>query len=154
MAAVVASVSDHLDVRARIDVLRSSYAEIGGPTPDQWESLASIPADRPVTLVNLFAFRDVANYADANEPAVTGHEAFSRYSAVSAPALDAVGGRFVHLGSHHGTLVGDDESWDLIVVGEYPSLDALLALHEDPAYREAYRHRVAACSRQRVLVSG
>ena len=141
------------DVTDRVDLLRQSYAEIGGPASGQWERLLSIPADRPVTLVNLFAFRDIADYGDSPEPPVTGQDAFNRYAAVSAPALDGVGGRFVHFGSHRGTLVGDDETWDLVVVGEYPSLDALLALHEDPAYQDAYRHRVAACARQQVLIS-
>ena len=141
------------DVASRIDLLRQSYAEIGGPAPGQWEHILSIPVDRPVSLVNLFAFRDVAEYGDAMDAPVTGRDAFNKYAAVSAPTLDRVGGRFVHFGGHLGNLVGDDETWDLIVVGEYPSVDALLALHEDPAYREAYLHRVAACARQRVLVS-
>jgi uncharacterized protein (DUF1330 family) len=145
--------SSQRDVASRIDRLRQSYAEIGGPTPDQWDSLLSLPVDRPITLVNLFAFRDVADYGDSAASPETGQDAFNKYAAVSAPTLDGVGGRFVHFGRHHGNLVGDDESWDLVVVGEYPNLDALLALHEDPAYQDAYRHRVAACARQRVLIS-
>ena len=146
-------VNSQQDLASRVDLLRQSYAEVGGPSPDQWAHILSIPADRPVSLVNLFAFRDVADYGDSSEAPVTGQEAFNRYAAVSAPTLDRVGGRFVHFGSHHGNLVGDDEAWDLVVVGEYPGVDALLALHEDPAYRDAYVHRVAACSRQRVLIS-
>ncbi|GAB3252483.1 DUF1330 domain-containing protein [Nocardioides dilutus] len=138
---------------ARVHRLGRLYAEIGGPTQDQWGHMLSIPSDRPVTLVNLFAFRGIADYGSVTDLAVTGREAFDSYAAVSAPALDRVGGRFVHFGSHQGNLVGDDETWDLVVVGEYPSLDALLALHEDPAYLDAYRHRVAACARQRVLIS-
>jgi uncharacterized protein (DUF1330 family) len=153
MRTVVETMSSQHDITSRVDLLRRSYGEIGGPTSDQWERLLSIPGDRPVTLVNLFAFRDMADYGDSPEPAVTGQDAFTKYAAVSGPALDRVGGRFVHFGSYRGTLVGDDEVWDLVVVGEYPRLDALLAIHEDPDYRDAYRHRVAACVRQRVLVS-
>lgn len=145
--------SSQQDLATRVDRLRQSYADIGGPASGQWERTLSIPNDRPVSLVNLFAFRDVADYGDSREAPVTGRDAFNEYAAVSAPALDRVGGRFVHFGSHHGNLMGDDETWDLVVVGEYPSLDALLALHEDPVYRDAYRHRVAACARQRVLIS-
>lgn len=137
----------------RVDALRRSYAEIGGPTPEQWDRLLSVPSDRPLSLVNLIAFREVADYGDTREQSISGSEAFGRYASVSMPALDAVGGRFVHFGSHAGNLVGPDETWDLVVVGEYPSLDALLALYEDPAYRDAYRHRVAACAEQRVLIS-
>lgn len=144
--------TDH-DLAARVDRLRQSYADIGGPTANQWTRLLSVPVDRAITLVNLFAFRDTADYGNSPEPSVTGQDAFGKYAAVSGPALDRVGGRFVHFGGYQGTLVGDDEAWDLVVVGEYPNLDALLALHEDTAYRDAYRHRVAACLRQRVLVS-
>jgi len=144
---------EHRTLANRVDLLRQSYADIGGPAPEQWDHLLSIPVDRAVSLVNLFAFRATADYGDAAGSPVSGREAFDRYAAVSAPALDAVGGRFVHFGSHQGNLVGDEETWDLVVVGEYPNVEALVALHEDPAYRDAYRHRVAACAAQRVLIS-
>jgi uncharacterized protein (DUF1330 family) len=147
-------VSTQPSLAQRINLLRQSYAEVGGPGPSQWDHLLVVPEDQPVALVNLFAFRELAEYGDSPEPPVAGQEAFNRYAAVSAPALDAVGGRFVHFGSHRGNLVGEEETWDLVVVGEYPSVEALVALHEDPAYREAYRHRVAACAAQRVLISG
>ncbi|WP_436699251.1 DUF1330 domain-containing protein [Nocardioides sp. BYT-33-1] len=137
----------------RLDLLREAYAATGGPSPEQWRSLLSVPLDRPVTLVNLFALRDVADYGGASHPPATGQEAFGRYAAVSAPALQRVGGRFLHLGAHHGNLVGDSGTWDLVVVGEYPDVEALVALHEDPDYRVAYEHRVAACARQEVLIS-
>lgn len=139
---------------ARVDLLRQQYDGIGGPTSAQWDRLLSVPADSPVSLVNLFAFRERADYGDAGEEPRSGREAFDLYAAASAPALAGVGGRFVHVGSHLGNLVGAEETWDLVVVGEYPDLEALVALHEDPAYRDAYRHRVAACAEQRVLISG
>lgn len=139
--------SDTHDLARRIDGIRASYQ-------GTWDHLRSIRPDRAVTLINLFAFRDVAEYDDTTAPPVSGRDAFDLYAAVSGPALEGVGGRFVHVGSHRGNVVGDDEKWDLVVIGEYPDLDALLRLHENPAYREAYRHRNAACARQRVLVSG
>ena len=140
------------DLCARVDLLRDLYGEIGGPASEQWDRLLSIPVDRPVSLINLFAFREIAEYPDPRQQ-VTGQEAFDLYAAVSAPALEGVGGRFLHFGSHQGNLVGDEEVWDLVVVGEYPDVEAIVALHENPAYREAYRHRVAACADQRVLIS-
>lgn len=137
----------------RVERLRQQYASIGGPGPAQWDHLLAVPAGQPVSLVNLFAFHELAEYADTDVAPTTGRDAFNAYAAVSAPALDRVGGRFVHFGTHRGNLVGDDEAWDLLVVGEYPDVDAVLALHEDPAYQAAYVHRVAACARQRVLIS-
>lgn len=141
------------DLTGRVERLRQQYASIGGPAAAQWDHLLSVPAGRPVSLVNLFAFREVAEYADPDVAPTTGRDAFDAYAAVSGPALDRVGGRFVHFGTHRGNLVGEEESWDLLVVGEYPDVAAVLALHEDPAYQAAYVHRVAACERQRVLVS-
>lgn len=141
------------DLSARVGLLRDLYGEIGGPASGQWDRLLSIPVDRPVSLINLFAFREIASYPDPQQQSVTGREAFDQYAAVSAPALEGVGGRFLHFGTHQGNLVGDEEIWDLVVVGEYPNVEALVALHENPAYRAAYRHRVAACAVQRVLIS-
>lgn len=142
------------NLAGRVDLLRQSYGDTGGPAPEQWDHLLAVPAGGPVSLVNLFAFREIAEYGGPGDSSVSGREAFDRYAAVSAPALGAVGGRFLHFGTHRGNLVGDEETWDLVVVGEYPNVEAVVALHEDPAYRDAYRHRVAACAAQRVLISG
>lgn len=144
--------TDH-DLSARVERLRQQYASIGGPAPAQWDHLLSVPTGQPVALVNLFAFRELAEYPDPEVAPMTGRDAFNAYAAVSAPGLDRVGGRFVHFGTHRGNLVGEDEAWDMVVVGEYPEPEAVLALHEDPAYQAAYVHRVAACARQRVLIS-
>lgn len=144
--------SEH-DLSGRVERLRQQYASIGGPAAAQWDHVLSVPEGQPVSLVNLFAFHEVAEYDDPAVSPTTGRAAFDAYAAVSAPALERVGGRFVHFGTHRGNLVGDDEAWDLVVVGEYPDVEAVLALHEDPAYQAAYVHRVAACARQRVLVS-
>lgn len=145
--------SSERDLVARVDLLRRSYEVIGGPSKDHWERVLSLRVDQPLSLINLFAFRDVAEYGDPDEPEVPGRQAFDRYAAVSAPTLASVGGRFVHFGNYRGSLVGDQQPWDLIVIGEYPSVEALVALHENPDYRASYRHRVAACTRQQVLIS-
>lgn len=76
-----------------------------------------------------------------------------RYAAVSGPTLEKVGGRFLLSGPFETTLIGDDEDWDLVAIGSYPSREALLALFDDGAYRDAWGHRVAAVERQRVVVA-
>jgi len=48
--------------------------------------------------------------------------------------------------------VGEDEDWDFVAAGSYPSRNAVLALFEDQDYRKAYVHRVAACERQKALL--
>jgi uncharacterized protein (DUF1330 family) len=49
--------------------------------------------------------------------------------------------------------MGDDEDWDLVAIASYPNRQALVALHEDAAYRDAWSHRVAAVERQRVVIA-
>lgn len=139
----------------RVEGLLEAYRGARGAAPSraQWRSLLTLPADQPVTLLNFFKFRSHARYpADAETTGLSGQDAFGRYAAVSAPALEAVGGRFVLLAPFGGSLVGEDEDWDLIAAGSYPGPDAVFALFEGEAYRDAYRHRVAACERQKVLV--
>ena len=109
----------------------------------------------PVTVVNLFKVRDVATYpADDPKDGVSGLEAMLAYAAVSADRLRAVGGRFLSQGLVVGSLWGGDGvDWDLVVVAEYPGVDAIRSLLDDPVYLEAYEHRRAAVAQQRVIIS-
>ena len=108
-----------------------------------------------VTVVSLFKVRDVASYpAGSPKDGLSGLEAMLAYAAVSGDRLGAVGGRFLSQGLMVGSLWGgSDADWDLVVVAEYPDVDALRSLLDDPAYLEAYEHRRAAVERQRVILS-
>ncbi|MDO8289382.1 MAG: DUF1330 domain-containing protein [Parvibaculum sp.] len=124
-----------------------------GPTPAQWTSLASRPAEAPVTLINFFKLRGEALYAKGTVATpCTGQEAFSRYAAVSAPGLDKVGGKFILLAPFGASLIGAVEDWDFVAIGSYPNLAAVFALFEMPDYQIAFAHRVAACERQKTLI--
>lgn len=148
MNASTLSVTD----RERIATLISAYGESGSsPLRSQWEALMSLPADSPVTLLNFFKLRTKARYAGTDSAdSCSGQDAFSRYAAVSAPGLERVGGRFLLLAPFGSTFAGESEDWDFVAIGSYPNRDAVIALFEDDAYREAYAHRVAACERQKV----
>lgn len=143
-----------MDVNATIEGLVRDYgdgADGASPTAEQWRAVLEGPADRPIVLVNAFALRERASYPDGED--ISGRDAFSRYAAVSMPALQRAGGRFLHVGAPGTGFVGATDAWDMVAIGEYPNRAALLALFADPDYRQAYRHRVAACERQRVLAS-
>lgn len=121
------------------------------PTPAQWRQILERPAAKALTLINFFRLREVAAYQDAAETA-SGQEAFARYAEVSMPTMERVGGRFLLVGPYEGMFLGEPEDWDLIAVGSYPDSDAFMALYGDPGYRAAFRHRTAACARQKVVV--
>jgi uncharacterized protein (DUF1330 family) len=68
----------------------------------------------PVVMLNLLAFRRDG-----------GRERYEEYGAAVAPLLEKAGGRIVFLGEPALALLGDD-SWDLVVLVEYPSRQAFL----------------------------
>ncbi|HEV7735688.1 MAG TPA: DUF1330 domain-containing protein [Candidatus Binatia bacterium] len=137
---------------ARAVELTQWYGAGAGPTITQWQRVLDGPGGAPVTVINFFKLRPMAAYATGGDP-VSGFEAMMRYAAVSGPTLEKVGGRFLLSGPFETTLIGDDEDWDLVAIGAYPTRDALLALFDDAAYREAWAHRVAAVERQRVVIA-
>lgn len=104
--------------------------------------------DGPLTLLNLFAIRETAHYGDGSS--CSGIEAMMRYSAISGERLTAVEGAFVAQVLPTGVIWGKDDDWDVLVLATYPSVEAFWSLLADPAYRQAFVHRRAAVSRQRV----
>lgn len=130
-----------------------SGSDGSSPTEAQWQRLLEKAPETPVTLINFFKLRDKAVYPDGTQD-VSGQDAFASYAAVSLPAMERAGGRFLHVGPFKGMFLGSEEDWDLVAVGAYPNLEALVALYADELYRGAFHHRTAACARQKVLISG
>lgn len=126
------------------------------PTRDQWRAILEWPEDQPICLINFFKYRAQADYppeAPEYGNALTGEEAFGKYTAVSMPTLDKVGGTFAHVGLSQGMFVGGAEDWDFIAVVSYPGPGPVMALYTDPDYLQAFRHRTAGLARQKVYVS-
>ena len=127
------------------------------PTVAQWEHILKQPKEKPITLINYFKLRERALYRDEagkSDGAVSGQAAFDSYAAVSIPTMERVGGNFLFVGPFGGTFLGETESWDIVAIGSYPTLNALIDLYSDKDYRTAFPHRTAACERQKVLFCG
>ncbi len=145
------------NLRDRIERILEKWGtdDIGLPGQDAWRALAKCSDTQPVTLVNFFKMRDTAFYQTGNdmtEADTSGDEAFQRYAAVSMPSLEKVGGRFLLVAPFISMFIGASENWDLVAIGSYPNSGALLSLFELDEYREAYVHRTAACSDQKVVL--
>lgn len=126
------------------------------PTPDQLERfLADDPGGSPVML-NLLRYRETADYSPFPEldpgRAVSGREAYNRYSEGVLPLLAGLGGGIEMFGGCHGTLIGPDgEEWDDIVLVRYPSTDAFVQMVGSPEYRAIQGHRSAALADSRLV---
>jgi uncharacterized protein (DUF1330 family) len=70
----------------------------------------------PVTMLNLLEFK-----------AEGGRERYAEYGAAVAPLLERAGGRVVFAGDGNPVLLGSD-SWDMVLLVEYPSRKAFLEM--------------------------
>ena len=111
---------------------------------------AKIPSGVPVTMINLVAFFEEAQYKDTEEKPCSGMEAYlQRY----APAFNQVaaelgvqGIEVVYVGTVAETILGPTEpKWDAVALVRYPNFAALRKVTESPLYlTEAEPHRKAA----------
>lgn len=129
------------------------------PTPEQLGGLADLAADRPVLMLNLVRFRDVADYSARPDLAptepVSGAEAFQRYSAAAQASLEGIGGSVEQFRRCAPTFIGpEDEQWDVMLLVKYPTPAAFRTMISDPAYREAAAHRTAALADSRLIPTG
>jgi uncharacterized protein (DUF1330 family) len=117
--------------------------------------LQSLSIEGPVDVFNQLKFRDRAEYPDGSgHPACSGREAFRRYSDGLPPVLAKIGGSIkIWRGRVHAELSpGNAETWDLMLVFQFPSIDALIRLFEDPDFQAVHVHREAAIAQARTFV--
>lgn len=97
--------------------------------------LANRAAEGPVTMLNLLAFKPDG-----------GEERYAEYGAAVLPLLEAVGGRVVFQGTAAPAVLGA-ESWDLVLLVEYPSRGAFLEMIQSPEYQAIAHLRTEALDR-------
>lgn len=126
------------------------------PTRDQFKAIFALPLDAPVEMLNLLRFRANATYQPSDPeyagPAVTGREAYRRYSDAAAPIFARVGGTQLWIGHPELTLIGPEEAgWDLAFIARYPAAQCFVDMLRDPDYQLATRHRTAATADSRLI---
>ena len=89
----------------------------------------------PVVMLNLLSFQPDG-----------GQERYEEYGAAVAPLLEGVGGRIVFSGKPSPALLGDD-SWDLVVLVEYPTRQAFLDMIGSTEYQAIAHLRTEALTK-------
>ncbi len=131
--------------------------EFVNPTREAFKAIFGLPLDQPVEMLNLLRFKPVATYAPGDPehgeaPAVSGAEAYRRYSLAATPIFERVGGRQLWIGRPELTLIGPaHEAWDLAFIARYPTAQAFVDMLRDPDYTFATRHRTAATADSRLV---
>ena len=119
-------------------------------TETQLRVLASLPAGKPVVMLNLLRFREQAAYSDPLE-ACSGREAYKRYSQTSLQTIAAVGGSVIFSGKAHESLIAPQgEYWHQVFLVRYPSVAAFQSMLSMPEYQACVRHRTAALQDSRL----
>lgn len=103
--------------------------------PDQFKALKHNSNQAPFVMLNLLKFK-----ADGGE----GH--YARYMQEADRFVKGVGGRIVYLGAPREMLNGD-QSWDILMLVEYPSRQAFLNMANDPDYLKIHQFREQALER-------
>ncbi|NVK55325.1 MAG: DUF1330 domain-containing protein [Alteromonadaceae bacterium] len=117
---------------------------------EQLSILAGLPKGEPIVMLNLLRFRATAQSPQTDE-ALSGAEAYERYSKIARPALARVGASLVFMGKPSLPLVGPgDERWDLMFLIKYPSVEAFASMVSAPEYQAALEHRTAALEDSRL----
>lgn len=113
--------------------------------------LASTPPneDRPVWMVNLMKYRDVAQYADGRETTLSGRDADDLYAPIGP--LAAVGAQIVFLATVEDQLLGDAPAWDRVAVVQYPTGRSFIEMQEREDFRALHPHKEAGMERTIVM---
>ena len=125
------------------------------PEREAFEAFKKLPRDTPIEMLNLLRFRDRAAYPEDHPcagEAMSGLDAYRRYSKESGPIFSRVGGTMVWSGTPQVVLIGPaDERWDAAFIARYPSAAAFLEMVTDPDYRKAVVNRQAAVETSRLI---
>jgi uncharacterized protein (DUF1330 family) len=85
-------------------------------------AFAKRASDGPVVMLNLLRF-----HPDG------GAERYAEYGEAVRPLFEGVGGELVFAGRPAPPLLGDD-SWDLVILAQYPTRQAFLDMVSSPEY--------------------
>lgn len=120
--------------------MRENEAMEGGEAPERLseEGFADLSGrldEGPVAMLNLLAFKPEG-----------GQERYAEYGAAVLPLLEGVGGRVVFQGTAAPAVIGE-QSWDLVLLVEYPSRGAFLEMIQSPEYLAIAHLRSEALAR-------
>jgi uncharacterized protein (DUF1330 family) len=102
---------------------------------DQFRQLAANTGETPFVMLNLLKFKKPG-----------GREAYLRYIKESGPFVRSVGARVLYFGKA-AELLNGTETWDVVMLVEYPSRTAFLKMANDPDYLEVHQLREEALER-------
>jgi uncharacterized protein (DUF1330 family) len=125
------------------------------PSPENFQAFKDLPRDRPIHMLNLLRYRDLAAYPAGHEHANkgwSGRRAYQEYGRTSGPIFRRVGGSIVWRGTFETMVTGPQgKLWHDAFIAQYPNAAAFLAMIKDPDYQRAVVNRTAALLDSRLM---
>lgn len=116
-------------------------------------ALESVPAGVPVVMLNLLKFRAQAQYPDQSSP-LTGKQAYNLYSKQAFAHVAGCGGEVLFWGKAHAAIIAPEgESWDEMLLVQYPSIEKFVAMVMNPDYQAIAVHRTAGLEDARLIAT-
>jgi len=125
------------------------------PTADQFRAFRDDPYDGPVAQVNILKFKVKAAYRPEDPEygeAISGRDAYMRYSEAFTVAAAEVGGTTLLLGDTERFFIGNGD-WDAVLVNHFPNRQAFIATLNHKDYKDMARHREAGLLCQELIVT-
>ncbi len=129
------------------------------PNPKAFAELISGQVnDEPIVMVNLLKFKEEADYASLGSShkdsalKLSGKKAYELYGEHVVKMVEDVGGKVLLQATARFTFIApDDESWDEVVLVQYPSRAAFLQMVTSGLYQKVIHHRDAALDDSRLV---
>lgn len=125
------------------------------PSPANFQAFKDLPHDKPINMLNLLRYRDLADYPAGHEntgKGWSGRRAYEEYGRTSGSLFRKLGGTIIWRGQFETMVTGPDgERWDDGFIARYPDAAAFFAMIKDPEYAKAVVHRTAALADSRLV---
>lgn len=130
----------------------SSYVD---PGRENWQAFKDLPRDRPIHMLNLIKFRELAEYPKDHPmhgKGLTGAEAYAIYREGFQRVVAGDGAAMVWEAPIECVVTGPSGEWDEAFVMGYPNSATFMAMVRNEEYiRDVVPHRTAAVADSRLI---
>lgn len=128
------------------------------PSRENWQAFKDLPRDRPIHMLNLIKFRDLAEYPEGHPnhgKGLTGREAYDIYLEGFQRVVANDGAAMVWEAPMECVVTGPAGEWDEAFVMGYPNSGIFMAMVKNEEYiRDVVPHRSAAVADSRLIRFG
>lgn len=125
------------------------------PSRENWQRFKDLPRDRPIHMLNLIKFRDLAEYPEGHPnhgKGLTGREAYAIYREGFQRVVANDAAAMVWEAPIECVVTGPESEWDEAFVMGYPNSATFMAMVKNEEYiRDVVPHRTAAVADSRLI---